>query len=183
MSENENENTAPSQEELEQTKAQLQEEQRAKAAAEELLAGKDTRITELQAEGEALRAERSNLQGSLSEAQQESEAKHKELQTSVAELATLKEAKDQAVAKYLNMAKALNSGIPEDIIAGETIEEIDRSVERGKAIVEAVKASMESEAAAARVPAGAPARGTISLEGLSPRDKIAYGIQQKGGAQ
>jgi len=169
MSENENENTAPSQEELEQTKAQLEEEQRAKAAAEEALVGKDTRIAE--------------LESSLSEAQQESEAKHKELETSVAELAALKEAKEQAVAKYLSMAKALNPSIPEDIIAGETIAEIDRSVEKGKAIVEAVKASMESEAAAARVPAGAPTRGAISLEGLSPRDKIAYGIQQKGGTQ
>jgi chromosome segregation ATPase len=32
-----------------------------------------------------------------------------------------------------------------------------------------------------KVPAGAPPRGEISPEGLSPRDKIAAGIQQKGG--
>jgi hypothetical protein len=85
------------------------------------------------------------------------------------------------VAKYLNMAKALNPAIPEGIIAGETIEEIDASVEKGQAIVESVKTAMEAEAKEARVPAGAPTRGAINLEGLSPREKIAFGIQQKGG--
>jgi hypothetical protein len=40
---------------------------------------------------------------------------------------------------------------------------------------------MEAEAAAAKVPAGAPTRGAISLEGMSSKEKIAYGIQQKGG--
>jgi len=79
------------------------------------------------------------------------------------------------------MAEALNPAVPEGIIAGETIEEIDSSVEKGRAIVESVKKAMEAEASMAKVPAGAPARGGISLEGLSPREKIAAGIQQKGG--
>jgi len=170
----ETQNTQGTPETLEAIKAQLEEEKRAKAADEAALAEKDQRIAELQAEGEALRAERSNLQASLSEAKQGSEA-------AAAELAQVKEAKDQALAKYLSMAKALNPAIPEGIIAGETIEEIDTSVEKGKAIVESVKKAMEAEASQAKVPAGAPTRGEISLEGLSPREKIAAGIQQKGG--
>jgi len=170
----ETQNTQGTPETLEAIKAQLEEEKRAKAADEAALAEKDQRIAELQAEGEALRAERSNLQASLSEAKQGSEA-------AAAELAQVKEAKDQALAKYLSMAKALNPAIPEGIIAGETIEEIDTSVEKGKAIVESVTKAMEAEAAATKVPAGAPTRGEISLEGLSPREKIAAGIQQKGG--
>jgi len=170
----ETQNTQGTPETLEAIKAQLEEEKRAKAADEAALAEKDQRIAELQAEGEALRAERSNLQASLSEAKQGSEA-------AAAELAQVKEAKGQALAKYLSMAKALNPAIPEGIIAGETIEEIDTSVEKGKAIVESVKKAMEAEASQAKVPAGAPTRGEISLEGLSPREKIAAGIQQKGG--
>ena len=79
------------------------------------------------------------------------------------------------------MAKALNPAVPEGIIAGETIEEIDASVGKGKAIVEAVRQAMEAEAKGTRVPAGAPTRGAINLEGMSPREKIALGIQQKGG--
>jgi chromosome segregation ATPase len=151
-------------EDLEAIKAQLEEEKKAKAAADRALndlsarlAEKDTRITELEA--------------SLSEAQQGSEA-------AAAELASVKEAKDQAVAKYLNMAKALNPAVPEGIIAGETIEEIDASVEKGKGIVDAVKKAMESEAKETKIPAGAPPRTEISVEGLSPREKIAAGIQQ-----
>jgi len=170
----ETQNTQGTPETLEAIKAQLEEEKRAKAADEAALAEKDQRIAELQAEGEALRAERSNLQASLSEAKQGSEA-------AAAELVSTKEAKDQALAKYLNMAKALNPAIPEGIIAGETIEEIDSSIEKGKGIVEAVKKAMEAEASKAKVPAGAPPRGEISLEGLTPREKIAAGIQQKGG--
>ena len=170
--ENPNEVSTPG--DLEAIKAQLEEEKRAKAADEAALAEKDQRIAELQAEGEALRAERSNLQASLSEAKQGSEA-------AAAELASIREARDQVVARYLSMAEALNPAVPEGVIAGETIEEIDASIEKGKAIVESVKKAMEAEASRAKVPAGAPTRGEISLEGLSPREKIAAGIQQKGG--
>ena len=153
-------NTAPAPEDLGAIRLQLQEEQEARAAAQAALDEKETRIAELDA--------------SLSEARQGSE-------TAAAELARVKEAKDQAVAKCLTMAKALNPAIPEGIIAGDSIDEIDASVEKGKAIVEAVKKAMEAEAKEARVPAGAPTRGAINLEGLSPREKIAAGIQQKGG--
>jgi chromosome segregation ATPase len=183
-------NGASAPENLEAIKAQLEEEQKAKAEFESTIASKDTRIAELQAEGEALRAERSNLQAELSEAKaevlsraKELEAETAKLQAATAELAGIKEAKDQAVAKYLDMAKALNPNIPEGILAGETIQEIDASVEKGKAIVEAVKTAMEAEAAQTKVPAGAPTRGAISLEGLSPREKIAAGIMSLRGTQ
>ena len=154
-------NSAPAPEDLEAIRLQLQEEQEAKVVAQAALAEKDARITELETE--------------LSEAKQAGG-------TAAAEHARVREARDQAVSKYLTMAKALNPAVPEGIIAGETIEEIDASVEKGKAIVEAVKAAMEAEAKGTRVPAGAPTRGAINLEGLSPREKIALGIQQKGGA-
>ena len=165
---------------LEQAEVARNEANQAKAALEEAAAAKDSRIAELQAEGEALRAERSNLEASLSEANViASEAKGKELEASAADLATVKEARDQAVTKYLSMAKALNPTIPEGIVGGETITEIDQSIDKGKAIVEAVKKAMESEAAATKVPAGAPTRGGISTEGMSPKEKIAYAIQPK----
>ena len=155
-----NPNEVSTPEDLEAITAQLEEEKKAKAAAEASLAEKDTRIAELEA--------------SLSEAKTGSEA-------SAAELASTKEAKDAAVAKYLGMAKALNPAIPEGIIVGDSIAGIDSSVDKGKGIVEAVRKAMEAEASKAKVPAGAPTRGEISLEGLTPREKIAAGIQQKGG--
>jgi len=156
----ETQNTAPAPEDLEAIKAQLEEEKKAKAAAEAALAEKDGRIAELEA--------------SLSEAKQGSEA-------AAAELAQAKEAHSKAVTKYLDVVRAANSTIPQDIIAGDTIEGIDASVEKALSIANAVKANLEAQAKKAKVPAGAPTRGEISLEGLTPREKIAAGIQQKGG--
>jgi len=147
---------------LETLKAQLEEERQAKAAAEAALAEKDSRIAELEA--------------SLSEAKTGSEA-------TAAELAQVKEANSQAVAKYLDAVRLANPTIPQDIIAGDTIEDIDASLAKATAIADSVKASLEAQAKEAKVPAGAPTRGEISVEGLTPREKIAAGIQEKGGTQ
>ena len=141
-------------------KAQLDEEQKAKAAAEAALVEKDARIVELEA--------------SLSEAKQGSEA-------TAAELVSIKEAHGLAIGKYLDAVKAANPTIPLDIIAGATIEEIDVSVEKAQSIATAVRASLEAQAKEARVPAGAPLRESLNIDGLSPREKIVAGIQQKQG--
>jgi len=153
----ENSNEVSTPEDLEAIKAQLAEEKEAKTAAEASLAEKDARIAELEA--------------SLSEAQQGSEA-------AAAELVQVKEAHAQAVAKYLDAVRLANPIVPQDIITGDTIEDIDASLEKATTIAGAVKASLEAQAREAKVPAGAPTRGEISVEGLSPREKIAAGIQQ-----
>jgi hypothetical protein len=156
----ENENQKPQPEDVLAIKAQLVEEQKANATFKEAMEQRDAKLAALET--------------ALSEAKQGSEA-------SAADLAAVKEARDQAVARYLTMVKALNPAVPENMIVGGTIEEIDLSIERGKAMVASVKKAMEAEASAAKVPAGAPTRGAISLEGMSSKEKIAYGIQQKGG--
>jgi hypothetical protein len=153
-------NNASVPEDLEAIKTLLEEERKAKAAAEAAAAEKDARIAELEA--------------SLNEAKQGSEAVF-------AELAQVKEAHGQAIAKYIGAVRLANPTIPQDIIAGDTIEDIDASLARATSIAESVKASLEAQAKEARVPAGAPPRSEISVEGLSPREKIAAGIQQKGG--
>jgi hypothetical protein len=155
-----NSNGAPISEDLEAIKAELEEEKKAKAAVEAALAEKDARISELNA--------------TLNVALQGSEA-------AATELAQIKEAHAKAVAKYLDVVRTANPTIPKDIIVGQTIEEIDASLEKAEAIADAIRANLEAQAKEAKVPAGAPTRGTISLEGLSPREKIAAGIQQKGG--
>ena len=147
-------------EDLEAIKAELDEEKKAKAAAEASLAEKDALIADLQS--------------------QLSEAKNGFESTTV-ELTQLKDAHSKAVSKYLGAVRLANPTIPQDIIAGETIKEIDASLAKATTIAESVKASLEAQAKETRVPAGAPPRGEISLEGLSPREKIAAGIQQKGG--
>jgi hypothetical protein len=153
----ENPNEVSTPEDLEAIKAQLEEEKEAKAAAEAAVAEKDTRIAALEAE--------------LSEAKTGSEA-------AATELAQVKEAHGQAVSKYLDAVRLANPAIPQDIIAGDTIEDIDASLAKAATIAESVRANLEAQAKETRVPAGAPPRGEISLEGLTPREKIAAGIQQ-----
>jgi chromosome segregation ATPase len=155
-------NGAPTAEDLASIKAQLDEEKKAKAAIEAALAERDKRITELQA--------------SVSVVQQAAE-------TAATELTQAKDAHTKAVAKYLGAVKLANPTIPGDVITGASIDEIDASVAKALSIATAVKATLEAQAKETRVPAGAPTRGGISLEGLSPREKIAAGIQQKGGTQ
>lgn len=151
-------NTAPEPEDFEAIKTQLEEERQARDAAEAALAEKDHRIVDLQAQ--------------LSEAKQGSEAV-------ATELNQVKEAHGQAVSKYLDAVRASNPTIPQDIITGESIEEIDASVQKATTIAESVKASLEAQAKETRVPAGAPPRTEISVEGLSPREKIAAGISRQ----
>ena len=156
----ETQNNTPEPEDLEAIRAELEEEKKAKAAAEAAVAEKDTRIAALEA--------------SLGEATQGSEA-------ATAELNQVKEANAQAVSKYLDAVRLANPAIPRDIIAGDTIEDIDASLAKATTIAESVRASLEAQAKETRVPAGAPPRGEISLEGLTLREKIAAGIQQKEG--
>jgi len=110
---------------------------------------KADRIAQLQAEGEALRAERSNLQ----------------------------QAQAAAITKYLGAIKAANPALPPDTIAGETIEDIDASLPRGTTIAAAGKASLQAQAKETRIPAGAPTRA-LDLSALSPDEKIRVGLQQ-----
>jgi hypothetical protein len=153
-------NEVSTHDDLEAIKAQLEGEKEAKAAAEAAVAEKDSRIAALETE--------------LSEAKQTVESLR-------AEGVAISEAREQAVAKYLDAVRLANPALPQDIIAGDTIEDIDASLAKATTIAESVRANLEAQARETRIPAGAPTRGEISLEGLSPREKIAAGIQQKGG--
>jgi ATP/maltotriose-dependent transcriptional regulator MalT len=154
-------------EDLQVIKAELEEERKAKAAAEAALAEKDSLITD--------------LQNQLTEAKQLSDALHEKGEAAATQLDQLREAHTHAVARYLDAVKLANPTLPGDVITGDTIEAIDASLQKATTIAGAVKASLEAQAKEAKVPAGAPPRGEISLDGLSPKEKIIAGIQQKQG--
>ena len=86
----------------------------------------------------------------------------------------------EAVSSYRALAVETNPKVLEDLIAGNTVDEIKASLEKATALVSRVKQGLEAEIASARGPAGAPERAPINLEALSPREKIQYAI---GGRQ
>ena len=82
----------------------------------------------------------------------------------------------EAVSSYRSLAVETNPTVLGELITGDTVEDINASLEKAKTLVSRVKEGLEAEIASARVPAGAPERAPINLEALSPREKIEYAI-------
>ena len=165
-------NTAPAGEEIGPLKVQLEDIKGETLVLQQTIVDKDTRIAA--------------LEGELGGLTSELEGKTSELNASITELARAKDASEAAIGvatgKYRDALIEANPTVPQELIAGSTVEELFNSVEKGKAVVESVKKTMGEQAAAGKVPAGAPTRTGISTEGMTPREKIAAGIQPKGGS-
>jgi DNA repair exonuclease SbcCD ATPase subunit len=89
----------------------------------------------------------------------------------------LGQALSAAVATYKETVVGANPGLLPEMITGDTIEEIDASVKKARAVMEKVRQEMEAEAAKTRIPSGAPPRSAPDLSALSPREKIKYAIE------
>jgi hypothetical protein len=104
----------------------------------------------------------------------------RQLEDSVAskdnELAALKGALLNAVDKYRTAVLATAPGVPEELLKGETVEDIDDSLEQARRIVLQVKQQLDNDAAAKSIPAGAPPRTPPDMSALSPTEKIAQAL-------
>ena len=82
----------------------------------------------------------------------------------------------EAVKKYRESLIKANPGIPEELLKGESITDLDASLTQAQAIVEKIKANLEGEAV---IPAGSPSRKGPDISELSPVDKIKYGLHKR----
>ena len=112
----------------------------------------------------------------LARARDDIEARQQAVDNAWIELTSLREAKDEAVSACRDALRMAHPELPADLIRGETVEELTASVQSAATLVEKVRAALQAEKNAARVPAGAPVSAGPDLEGLSPRDKIAAGV-------
>lgn len=94
------------------------------------------------------------------------------------EMASLRQQLSSATAKYRALILAAAPEVPEELITGETPDEVDASFAAAREMVERVRRQLEAKAAAERVPAGAPARTPPDISGLSPVEKIAYALSR-----
>ena len=85
----------------------------------------------------------------------------------------------QTVSSYRALVVKANPGVLEEMITGDTIEDINASLEKATTLVNRVKQGLEAEIASIRIPAGAPERTPIDLGALSPLEKIQYAIGGK----
>jgi hypothetical protein len=95
------------------------------------------------------------------------------------EIAALKQDLSRTLGAYRDSLIKLNPELPAEMVGGDTVEAVDESIAKARALVSKVKQSIEAEKTASRVPAGAPARGEADYSGLSTREKIQIGIGGK----
>ena len=108
------------------------------------------------------------------------EERVRQLEESVAsrdnELTALKGALANTVDKYRTAVLATAPGVPDELLKGETVEDIDASLEQARRIVLQVKQQLDSDVATSSVPAGAPPRTPPDMSALSPIEKIAHAL-------
>ncbi len=85
----------------------------------------------------------------------------------------------ETVASYKAIVAQANPEVIEELISGDTIEAINESLNKAKALVSKVRQGVEAKISLAKVPAGAPERTSPDLSALSPREKIQYAIGGK----
>jgi chromosome segregation ATPase len=118
-----------------------------------------------QADLSAGQGELSSVQAGLSAAQAEKDDLHARLQA--------------AVGKYREVLLAAAPEVVQEMVAGESIEEVDAAMERARQTVLHVRERLESQAQAGRMPTGSPPRTAPDLSALSPMEKIRLGLGQK----
>jgi hypothetical protein len=69
--------------------------------------------------------------------------------------------------------------IPEELVHGGTVEEIEASLALARQMVEQVRSQLEAQASQERLPFGAPMRSSPDLSVLSPQEKILLGLSRQ----
>jgi hypothetical protein len=94
-------------------------------------------------------------------------------------LAKLEADLTKATAGYRSMLVSQNPEVLPELIRGENIDELDRSLVTAKELTEKVRQQIEKKAAAERIPGGAPARTAPDTENMNAHEKIVYGLTGK----
>ena len=171
------------QEGLDELTSQLEVEKQARSDAEALVTERDTRITGLEAAA-ATAAESQTRLGELEQTVTERDTEITSLKESLAQgeplLARVNENLSLAVTAYKAALVQANPGVPASLVTGDSIEEVDRSLESAKSMVSDVRSAIEAEIKAGKVPAGSPPRTAPDLSAMSPREKLQYAVAKGG---
>lgn len=85
------------------------------------------------------------------------------------------------LARYRDAILAQEPDLPPDLISGESLEELDASLDAARSAVAGIRARLAE--AASRVergfPVGAPARAATSRVGMSAAEKIRRGLEER----
>ena len=160
------------------------EERRAEAEAEverlqNIAADREARAAHVDDALAQARAELASRDEELATLRDDLSGAQAELAGARSEAEELRAGLRSAAEKYRQAVLASRAEVPPDLVAGDTVEEVDRQLEAAMRMVAQLKSHLESQAQAQRVPTGAPARRGTDLAALSPTEKINYGLAQK----
>jgi chromosome segregation ATPase len=164
--------------------------------SDEELAQLQDELTEARAELDALRAtaadrearaahlesQLAGLREELSRANEEGEARAQELAAATERETALDAQVRSAAGRYRELLLQHAPELPEELVAGESVEAIEKSLSRARETVAKVRGHLESQALAARVPVGAPPRSAPHHSALSTEEKIGLGLSKQGGS-
>jgi chromosome segregation ATPase len=146
-------------------------------ALEEQLAEARAEIERLESSAADSEARAAHLQSELDSARDDLARVQDESRSRMAELTEQARASTE---RYRALALEQAPDVLDELVSGDSIEEIDASLERARETVARVREHIESGAQASRVPAGAPERGSPDLSALSPEEKIRTGLTRRG---
>jgi hypothetical protein len=136
-------------------------------------------VARLEVEAANAAGEAASLRSVLAEAQSAATAAAAETDGLRVELDDASKREREVAARYRELMLRVEPSLPADMIAGDTIDEIEASVMAAREIVGRVRAHIDAQPSAARVPAGAPQRASIDLSTMTPQQKIRYGLEQR----
>jgi regulator of replication initiation timing len=144
-----------------------------------------SQVAEMQARASQGQVELSELKGQLDAARSQQAALEAERGARDEELARLRESVEaaeaqgrEALTRFREAALAREPELPSDLVAGESVAEMEASLEKARQTVAQVRQHLYEQAQNLRVPAGAPARSEPDLSELSASEKIRLGLRR-----
>ncbi len=118
------------------------------------------------------------LQSRLSTVEEELAETARERDRLAAEAVDLQRQLTEAATRYRLARLAVAPEVPEELVRGDSLDEIDAQFEAAQRIVGEMRGRLEAQAQQGRVPMGAPPRREADLSGLSSQEKIRLGLER-----
>ncbi len=118
-----------------------------------------------------------SLEASLAERDTSLALAVKENETLKKDFADLDIAHKESVTEYRKLAVSSNPIFNPEMLAGNSISEINAAMTRVKDLAAKVRSKIEADIKSISVPAGAPERSGPDTSGMTAREKISHAIQ------
>jgi hypothetical protein len=82
------------------------------------------------------------------------------------------------VERYRELLLRAEPDVPAEMLAGESVEQLDASLAAAREVVGRVRAHLSEHGP--RVPGGAPARDGARFDAMTPEQKIRHGLAERG---